>query len=99
MQMQVSKILDASGLKGEGATPHEQEIGLEERGIELIGNAGSASGSSARRPIVRMWFSLRPNAGAVCLWPSITRWDLDDVFIVSCHWKISCVTVLLLSRV
>ena len=49
--------------------------------------------------MVRMCFSLRPNAGESTLCPSRKRRDLDEVFMVSFQSKISCVTVLLPSRV
>ena len=57
------------------------------------------SGSSSRRSMVRMCFSLSPNLGALTRCPSRNRRDFDEVFIVSFQSKISCVTVLLPSRV
>jgi hypothetical protein len=46
-----------------------------------------------------MCFSLRPNSGAVCRGRRGGHAIWDDAFIVSFHPKISCVTVLLPSRV
>lgn len=82
--------------------PHEPEIGLEERGIELIRDAASAEHGFRldRQTLDRQdVFFAEAELGASCLWPSRTSRDLDDVFIVSFHAKISCVTVLLPSSV
>ena len=91
------------GLKGEGRAPHEPEIGLEKRGVELIGDAGVGRASlPARAPGVRSSgyaLSLRPNFGATSRCPSRTSRDFDEVFIVSFQSKISWVTVLLSSSV
>jgi hypothetical protein len=51
------------------------------------------SGSTARRSIVRMCFSLKPNAGATTRRSSIMRRDLDEVFMVSFQASVSSVTV------
>lgn len=51
------------------------------------------SGSTARRAMLRMCRSLRPNLGAVSRWPSRTRRDFGSVCSVSFHAMISRVTV------
>ncbi len=49
--------------------------------------------------MARMCFSFNPKLGASTLWPSRKSRALDEVFITSFHSNISCVTVLLSSRV
>ena len=66
---------------------------------EIVVRPRNSSGSIARRSRSRISFSLKPNLGASTLRPSLKRRDLDDVFIVSFQSNISCVTVLVPSRV
>ena len=66
---QITLELDRAvpGLKGKGGTPHEPEVGLEKRRIEVIGDAASPQQRLWLQPQaleVRICFSLRPNLGA-----------------------------------
>ena len=60
---------------------------------EMVDFPSTDSGRMARRSMVRMCPSLKPNRGAVSRSPSLTRRAFDEVFIVSFQAKVSWVTV------